>query len=59
MSENKVLREMGYFPDQIEGEEIVKLPYHYKAGDKGRVKALIEIERTVMANVIPFYGWYK
>lgn len=44
MSENKVLREMGYFPDQLEGEEVFKLPDYYKAGDKGRVKALIEIE---------------
>ena len=44
MSENKVLREMGYFPDQIEGEEVFKLPDYYKSGDKGKVKALIEIE---------------
>lgn len=44
MSKNKVLREMGYFPDQVEGEEVFKLPDYYKFGDKGKVKALIEIE---------------
>ena len=44
MAKNKVKEVYGYFPEQIEGEEIVKLPYHYKAGDKGRVKALIGIE---------------
>lgn len=44
MTKNKVKEVYGYFPDQLEGEEVFKLPDYYKSGDKGKVKAMIEIE---------------
>lgn len=43
MSENKVNRILGYFPDQLENEDVFKLPDCYEEGDVGRVKALLEI----------------
>lgn len=43
MTKNEVVKMFGYFPDQIEGEEVFKLPEYYQAGDKGRVKAMIQL----------------
>lgn len=44
MTKNEVVKMFGYFPDQIDGEEVYKLPDFYKDGDKGRVKAMIQLE---------------
>lgn len=44
MAKNEVKEVYGYFPDQIEGEEVFKLPEYYQAGDKGRVKAMIQLK---------------
>ena len=43
MAKNEVKEVYGYFPDQIDGEEVFKLPDYYKDGDKGRVKAMIQL----------------
>ena len=43
MAKNEVKEVYGYFPDQVEGEEVFKLPDYYKDGDKGRVKAMIQL----------------
>ena len=43
MAKNEVKEMYGYFPDQIDGEEVFKLPDYYKDGDKGRVKAMIQL----------------
>lgn len=44
MSESKVIQTWGYFPDQLEDEEVFKFPSYYDAGDKGKVKAMLEME---------------
>ena len=43
MAKNEVKEVYGYFPDQIEGEEVFKLPEYYRDGDRGRVKAMIQL----------------
>lgn len=43
MAKNEVKEVYGYFPDQIDGEEVFKLPDYYKDGDTGRVKAMIQL----------------
>lgn len=43
MPKNEVKEVYGYFPDQIDGEEVFKLPDYYTDGDKGRVKAMIQL----------------
>mgnify|MGYP001657957180 CR=1 FL=1 len=47
MSKNEVVNTYGYFPDQIENEEVFKLPDYYQDGDKGKVKAMIQLEGTL------------
>lgn len=47
MSKNEVVETYGYFPDQVDAEEVYKLPDYYKDGDKGTVKAMIQLEGTL------------
>lgn len=47
MFETELVKTWGFFPDRIDGEDVFKLAETFQDGDKGEVKAMIEMIGTL------------